>query len=481
MPWHPVCDLVGTTLRSVLMSSQFLQVDVGLLKKYDRPGPRYTSYPTAPLFNGSFNADDYRQAIVDTNHPNSRSDLSLYFHFPFCDTLCYFCGCTMMVTRDRHRIEEYLEYLKKEVDLVAPLIAPGRRVTQLHWGGGTPTHLSPDQMRDIADHVKRSFRIDPDVEMSVEVDPRELTRSHLEVLRQAGFNRMSMGVQDFDQKVQESVNRIQPKELVSTVHGWAVDLKFDSINFDLIYGLPFQTLASFNETIRATLEFKPDRIAVFNYAHVPWLKPHQKLVHPQDLPTPDQKLQILKMTIEELTSHGYVYIGMDHFAKPDDELTRAQREKSLYRNFQGYSTKSGADLYGFGMSSIGHFGEIYAQNYKTLHEYYAALDKGILATHVGYRMTEDDRIRKNVIMRLMCDLELEKRDVEQRFGIRFEEYFEDALIQLRQFADDNLVDILPDAIKIKDPGRLLLRNIAMCFDAYLERMQKEKPIFSRTV
>jgi oxygen-independent coproporphyrinogen III oxidase len=463
------------------MGSPFLQVDVGLLKKYDRPGPRYTSYPTAPLFNESFSADDYRRAIVDTNRPDSQSDLSLYFHFPFCDTLCYFCGCTMMVTRDRSRIEEYLKYLKKEIDLVAPLIAPERRVTQLHWGGGTPTHLTPDQLGDIAEYIRRSFRIDPNAEMSVEIDPRELTQSHLEVLRRAGFNRLSMGVQDFAPKVQESVNRIQSRELVSAVYQWAVDLKFESINFDLIYGLPFQTLASFKETVHETLKFKPDRIAVFNYAHVPWLKPHQKLVHPEDLPTPDQKLQILKMTIEELTSHGYVYIGMDHFAKPQDELSRAQKEKSLYRNFQGYSTKSGADLYGFGMSSISHFGEIYAQNFKTLQEYYAALDKGRLATHVGYRMTEDDRIRKHVIIRLMCDLELEKKDVEQRFGIRFDEYFEGALIQLQQFADDNLVDILPGTIKIKGSGRLLLRNIAMCFDAYLEKMQKEKPIFSRTV
>jgi oxygen-independent coproporphyrinogen-3 oxidase len=474
--------ILGVPYRGlVFMSSPFLQVDVGLLKKYDRPGPRYTSYPTAPLFNGSFGADDYRRAIVGTNQPDSQSDLSLYFHFPFCDTLCYFCGCTMMVTRDRHRIEEYLTYLRKEIDLVAPLIAPQRHVTQLHWGGGTPTHLTPDQLRDIAEYIKGAFRIEPGAEMSVEIDPRELTQSHLDVLRHAGFNRVSMGVQDFDPKVQESVNRIQSKELVSTVYQWAVDLRFESINFDLIYGLPFQTLASFKETVHETLKFKPDRIAVFNYAHVPWLKPHQKLVHPEDLPTPDQKLQILKMTIEELTSRGYVYIGMDHFAKPQDELSRAQQEKSLYRNFQGYSTKSGADLYGFGMSSISHFGEIYAQNFKTLQEYYAALDKGSLATHVGYRMTEDDRIRKHVIIRLMCDLELDKKDVEQRFGIRFDEYFEDALIQLRQFTDDNLVDILPDAIKIKGSGRLLLRNIAMCFDAYLDKMQKEKPIFSRTV
>ena len=463
------------------MSSPFLQVDVGLLKKYDRPGPRYTSYPTAPLFNPSFTAGDFKRAIVDTNTPGSQSDLSLYFHFPFCDTLCYFCGCTMMVTRDRGRIEEYIRYLKKEIDLVAPLIAASRRVTQLHWGGGTPTHLTPVQLADVADYVKRSFRCDPNAEMSVEIDPRELTRDHLVALRQAGFNRLSMGVQDVDPKVQQAVNRIQPDELIATVHSWATSLQYESINFDLIYGLPFQTLTSFRKTIRNVVRYSPDRIAVFNYAHVPWMKPHQKVIHPEDLPSPDEKLQILKMTIEELTAQGYVYIGMDHFAKPGDELTRAQREKSLYRNFQGYSTKSGADLYGFGMSSISHFGGIYAQNFKTLQQYYAALDGGTLATHVGYRMTDDDRLRKHVIMRLMCDLTLNTRDVEQEFPIKFDDHFADALNQLQPLVDDGLVDVTPDGITIKGTGRLLLRNSAMCFDAYLPAMQKDKPIFSRTV
>ena len=463
------------------MMSPFLQVDVDLLKKYDRPGPRYTSYPTAPLFNESFTDSEYYQAILSSNQPESRSDLSLYFHFPFCDTLCYFCGCTMMVTRDRNRIEDYIRYLKKEIDIVAPLIASGRRVTQLHWGGGTPTHLSPDQLLDIAEYIKGSFSIDPEVEMSVEIDPRELTQKHLGVLRHVGFNRISMGIQDFDPKVQQAVNRIQPESLISSVYKWATALEFDSINFDLIYGLPFQTLSSFRNTIHEVLKYRPDRIAAFNYAHVPWMKSHQKLIHPEDLPTPDQKLQILKMTIEELTLHGYVYIGMDHFAKPQDELTRAQLEKSLYRNFQGYSTKSGAGLYGFGMSSISHFDDVYAQNHKTLPEYYAALDEGKLATHVGYRMTEDDQIRKYVIMRLMCDLELNKNDVEERFGIEFDEYFKDELDELRQFADDDLTDIMPDSIRIKGAGRLLLRNIAMCFDAYLDTMQKDKPVFSRTV
>ncbi len=463
------------------MVSRFLHVDTGLLKKYDRPGPRYTSYPTAPLFNESFGVDDYRGAIIETNQLDSRSDISLYFHFPFCDTLCYFCGCTMMVTRDKNRIEEYLRYVKKEIDLIAPLIASGRRVTQLHWGGGTPTHLSPEQLLDIAEYIKASFRFDADVEMSVEIDPRELTQKHLGVLRHVGFNRLSMGIQDFDPNVQQAVNRVQSEELIASVYKWATALEFESINFDLIYGLPFQTVASFKKTVQEVLKYKPERIAVFNYAHVPWMKSHQRLIHPENLPTPDQKLQILKMTIEELTAHGYVYVGMDHFAKPQDELTRAQQEKSLYRNFQGYSTRSGADLYGLGMSSISHFDGMYAQNHKTLPEYYAALDAGTLATHVGYRMSEDDLIRKHVIMRLMCDLELRKESVERQFGLDFDEYFSEELAALQVFADDDLIDIEPDIIRIKQAGRLLLRNIAMCFDAYLDTMQKEKPVFSRTV
>ena len=463
------------------MGSLLSHVDLGLLKKYDRPGPRYTSYPTAPLFSNSFSAEDFRQEIIATNESSPRSDLSLYIHFPFCDTLCYFCGCTMLVTRDRSRIAEYNRYIKKEVDLIAPMIASGRRVTQVHWGGGTPTHLSPDEILGIAQHIKAAFCIDPDVEMSVEIDPRELTQEHLAALRKAGFNLMSMGVQDFNERVQGAVNRIQPEELTANVFAWATALDFKSINVDLIYGLPFQTVASFTETVEKVAAFEPDRIAVFNYAHVPWLKPHQKLIHPEDLPTPEQKLDILKMTIERLSSHGYEYIGMDHFAKPDDELTRAQKEKTLYRNFQGYSTRSGADLYGFGMSSISHFQNIYAQNTKMLPEYYRTLDEGRLATYVGYRMTGDDHIRKFVIMRLMCDLELDKRAVEHRFGINFEEYFESSFPALQQFIEDGLVTMTPETIHIVGHGRLLLRNIAMCFDAYLDRLSSTKPVFSRTV
>ncbi|HUI11714.1 MAG TPA: oxygen-independent coproporphyrinogen III oxidase [Bacteroidota bacterium] len=463
------------------MESSFSNVDLGLLKKYDRPGPRYTSYPTAPLFSPSFTAEDFRAEIASTNGPGETGDVSLYFHFPFCDTLCYFCGCTMIVTRDRNRIAEYNAYLKKEIAQIAPLIAPGRRVVQVHWGGGTPTHLLPDEIRDMGEAIRSSFRIDPGVEMSVEIDPRELTRDHIVALRDAGFNRMSMGVQDFDDRVQESVNRVQPEEMTRRVYDWARDCGFTSINLDLIYGLPFQSSASFAATLEKVVGFAPDRIAVFNYAHVPWLKPHMKLIRPEDIPAPGEKLAILKMTIERLCGSGYEYIGMDHFARPDDELARAQKARSLYRNFQGYSTKSGADLYGFGMSSISHFRGSYAQNTKNIPEYYRAMDAGKLATHVGYRMTDDDHVRKHVIMRLMCDLELEKAAVEEMFDVEFDEYFQSSLRQLDQFASDGLVALEPGRIAIVGAGRLLLRNIAMCFDAYLEGMSKNRPVFSRTV
>ena len=458
-----------------------MNIDVALLKKYDRPGPRYTSYPTAPLFNAAFTAADFRNEIVATNSPGTTADLSLYVHIPFCDTLCFFCGCTMLVTRDRKRIDEYLRYLKTEISRIASLIAPGRRVTQLHWGGGTPTHLSPEEMRELASALRSAFEFAPDAECSVEIDPRELDREHLEALAESGFNRMSMGVQDFELPVQSAVNRIQPEWVSRQVYGWARELGFSSINIDLMYGLPHQTVDSFERTVRGVIGYSPDRIAVFNYAHVPWLKPHQKLIHQDDLPTPEAKLDILKMTIELLTANGYEYIGMDHFARPDDELARARANRTLYRNFQGYSTKAGADLYGFGMSSISHFENIYAQNTKTLTEYYRALDAGTLATHVGYRMTADDHVRKHVIMRLMCDLDLDMESVERQFGIQFETYFARAMDALVPLEQDRLIERRGNHLVIVGPGRLLLRNIAMCFDAYLERLSKEKPIFSRTV
>ncbi len=464
-----------------MKTKQFNNIDVEVLRKVDKPGPRYTSYPTAPLFSTDFTWKDFLEEIKQTNQNDSKADLSLYLHLPFCDTLCYFCGCTMIVTRSRERIKEYNEYLKREIDLVREHLSDDRVVTQLHWGGGTPSYLDPDEIHDLASHLKKHFTYDPDIEAGVEIDPRGLTYEHMAALREAGFNRVSMGVQDFNPKVQEATNRIQPEDITRQTVEWSRQLGFSSINIDLIYGLPFQTVGSFNETVDIIIDISPDRIANFNYAHVPWLKKHQKLIKPEDLPTPDQKLEILKSTMEKLGDAGYWYVGMDHFAKPDDELAVAQKNKTLYRNFQGYSTKKGCDLYGFGMSSISQFNEIYAQNEKTLKEYYDAIDAGRLATFQGYRMTPDDHIRKFVITKLMCDFALDPNEVEKEFDITFNEYFEESLIKLSDFIHDGFIKKENGRYIVSPNGRLIIRNIAMCFDAYIDSLVKEKPIFSRTV
>ncbi len=460
---------------------QFESIDVALLKKYSGQGPRYTSYPTAPLFSPSFGSKEYTEEIVNTNSAESNADLSLYFHFPYCDTLCYFCGCTMLVTHDHNNISNYNEFLKKEIELVAPLISPNRNVTQLHWGGGTPSYQEPDEIRNIGLFIKDHFHFDAEIEASVEIDPRGLTYEHMKALRESGFNRVSMGVQDFNEKVQEAVNRIQPESITLDAVHWSRDLGFSSINLDLIYGLPFQTLKTFEETVEKVIEISPDRIAVFNYAHVPWLKPHQKVIKAETLPTIEEKLEIFKMTIEKLVEAGYWNIGMDHFAKATDEMSVAQRNKTLYRNFQGYSTKAGCDLYGFGMSAIGHFQNTYQQNLKTVNEYCNAIGNNLFATTVGYRMTDDDHIRKDVIMRIMCDMELDIPAMELKHKINFREYFAQSFGKLKPFIDDGLVTIEPAKIVVHGLGRLIIRNIAMVFDAYIDAMMKEKPIFSKTV
>ncbi len=460
---------------------QFESVDIGLLRKYSGPGPRYTSYPTAPLFSPKFGPAEYRDAVQRTNTSDTTSPLSLYFHFPYCDTLCYFCGCTMLVTNHRKQIAEYNDYLKKEIDMVAPSIGAHRRVIQLHWGGGTPSYLDPDEIRDIGLYIRSRFAFDEDIEAGVEIDPRGLTYDHMKALRESGFNRISMGVQDFDVRVQEAVNRVQPESITRDAVNWSRELGFSSINLDLIYGLPFQTLETFAETVDKVIDIAPDRLAVFNYAHVPWLKPHQKLILPETLPSTELKLEIFKMTIEKLVAAGYWNVGMDHFAKQTDELAIAQKNRTLYRNFQGYSTKAGCDLYGFGMSAIGQFHDSYQQNVKTVREYFDALDALRLPTHLGYTMTPDDHIRKDVIMKLMCDMELNKGEIEEAYALSFDEYFRDSLAKLGQFVSDGLVTLTKEKIVVHGMGRLVIRNIAMCFDAYIEKMMAEKPIFSKTV
>jgi oxygen-independent coproporphyrinogen-3 oxidase len=460
--------------------SNMFEINLDMIKKYDRPGPRYTSYPTAPHFNESFTPDKYLDEIIRTNNDTKAPDLSLYYHLPFCDTLCYFCGCNMIITRNRDRIREYIKNLKNEIDMLRTYIKNGRKVVQLHWGGGTPTHLDPDEITDLISYINKSFDFYPQAEEGCEIDPRGLTRQHLEALRNGGFNRISMGVQDFNDQVQKAVNRVQPEEMTRQVVDWVRELGFHSINLDLIYGLPFQSVESFAKTVDAIIDISPDRIAVFNYAHVPWMKKHMALIKPDDLPVPEEKLQILKMTVEKLTSAGYDFIGMDHFAKPNDELAQALKEKKLYRNFQGYSTHAGTDLYGMGITSISQIGKCYAQNIKKEYEYFEALKKETFPVERGIYLTEDDLLRRHVITKVMCDFELDFTSVEKLFNIEFEKYFSFAFDGLTEFIIDGLVEIKNNKLTVTQMGRLLIRNIAMNFDGYLER-KEDIARYSRTV
>ena len=457
-----------------------LDFDIDLIKKYDQPGPRYTSYPTAPHFHEGFTAENYLDEIVRTNTAAVKPPLSLYYHLPFCDTLCYFCGCNMIITRNRDRIKEYIKYVKNEIDLLRTYLDVDRPVTQLHWGGGTPTHLDPDEIFDLVSYINTSFKIDPSIEAGCEIDPRGLERAHLEALRNGGFNRISMGVQDFTPEVQKAVNRIQPENMTRQVVDWVRELGFSSINLDLIYGLPFQTKADFLKTVRAVIDISPDRIAVFNYAHVPWMKKHMGLIKQEDLPKPEEKLEILQQTIEELVKAGYVFIGMDHFAKPTDEMAIALRDKKLYRNFQGYSTNAGADLYAFGITSISQIGRVYAQNLKKEKEYFDALNDEKLPVHKGIYLTDDDLLRREVITKVMCDFELQFSNFEKEFNINFKEYFASSLENLKGMEEDGLLTINENGLQVSNKGRLLIRNIAMKFDGFIER-KEDQGRYSRTV
>jgi oxygen-independent coproporphyrinogen-3 oxidase len=463
------------------MSIDKITVDIDFLKKYDRAGPRYTSYPTAPYFHDGVGSDEYIRHIKNDDRHIDRRDLSLYFHIPFCDTLCYFCGCNQMVTRNEQKIEKYLEYMYREIEMLKPHIENSRKVAQMAWGGGTPTHLSPDQIRRLGKVINSHFGFNDNAEVSVEIDPRELTRDHLVALKECGFNRCSMGVQDFNPKVQETVNRIQPEHITRQTVKWARELGFESINLDLMYGLPYQTVDSFGETIDRILALDPDRLAVFNYAHLPQLIKHQRIIKQEWLPTPDEKLNLLKLSIERLTDSGYIYIGMDHFAKPDDELTVAMNEGTLYRNFQGYSTHAGLNMFAFGITGISMLSDLYAQNEKTLDLYYAAIDEGRLPVQRGIELTADDRLRREVITELMCNFRLVKKSIETKYDIRFDTYFKDALEKLELYRKDGLIETGQDKLTITGAGRLIIRNIAMCFDAYLDKKDGDGPRFSQTV
>ena len=455
-----------------------MQIDYKLIKKYDRPGPRYTSYPTALHFSENFDKKKFEEELEKAN--SEKRELSLYVHLPYCDTLCYFCGCNMIVSNNRKRIHSYEEYVKREIDLLKATLNDEREVVQLHWGGGTPTHLSPQEIYDLGNYIRSNFNFADDAEVSCEIDPRGMTKEHVSALKESGFNRVSMGVQDFNPATQKAVNRIQPVDITTQVIDWARELGFISVNIDLMYGLPLQTPETFSETLDEIIKISPDRIAVFNYAHVPWLKKHQALIKTEDLPQPEVKLELLKLSIDKLTNAGYVFIGMDHFAKPDDELTIALNEKKLYRNFQGYSTRSGADLHALGITGISQFGRIYSQNEKTEKKYYSALDENRLPISKGYYLNDDDVLRRKVIMKIMCDFQLDFTEIENEFGIDFEKYFAWGLKNLREMIDDDLVEIKDKKLIVKNTGRLLIRNVAMNFDGFIERNQDQMK-YSRTV
>jgi len=456
-----------------------MTLPIALLEKYSQPGPRYTSYPTAPYFTESYGEKEWRDEIAQSQAAGR--DLSLYVHIPFCDTLCYYCGCNMVATKDYNKASHYLSYLLREIDLLADLAGQGRAVRQLHWGGGTPTYLNPADIARLAQHLRSRFSFAPDIEAGCEVDPRELSQAHVMALRAAGFNRLSLGVQDLDSAVQHAVNRVQSEALIRQVLGWMRAEGFESINMDLMVGLPKQTVASFTRTLDQVIDMAPDRLAVFGYAHVPWIKKHQKLIQEIEIPRFAVRLEMQLLMHEKLAQAGYVYIGMDHFAKPGDELVKAQQEKTLHRNFQGYTTHKDCDIYAFGASAISQTDEVYAQNFKRLLDYESRVDARHLPVERGLRITRDDKIRRDAISKVMCDLSLERKPFAEQWGIAFDTYFESALHGLKALEQDGLVRTSAERIEVTDIGRFFLRNIAMCFDAYLAAEQQDKPRYSKTI
>ncbi len=445
---------------------QRIDFDLDLIRRYDQSGPRYTSYPTAVEFHDGFGPAEYQAACARSNEAGR--PLSLYFHIPFCDTVCFYCACNKVATKDRSLAQPYLDRVYRELEMQSGLFDKSRRVEQLHWGGGTPTFISQDQMQALMDQTRRWFNLADDEvgEYSIEIDPREADAQSVALLRRLGFNRMSLGVQDFEPQVQQAVNRIQTEaETLAVLEAARVE-GFRSISIDLIYGLPFQSVAGFTRTLDKVLAFSPDRLSVFNYAHLPQRFKPQRRIDANQLPPPQTKLDILQATGERLAAAGYVYIGMDHFAKPDDELARAQREGTLYRNFQGYSTHADCDLLGLGVTSIGKVDNSYAQNRRELEEYYADIDAGRLPVFRGIELSRDDEIRRDTITKLICNFSLTYADVATRWGIDFGAYFAADLARVKPMEADGLLEMDAQGIRVLPRGRLLIRNICMAFDAY---------------
>ena len=454
-----------------------------LMRRYDRPGPRYTSYPTAVEFHDGFREPDFRERLARADERGA-DPLSLYVHLPFCEERCSFCGCHVVITRKREVAAKYLEYLQREIDLLAAALPRRRGVSQYHWGGGTPTYLATQQMAALQEKVRENFEILPDAEVAIEVDPRVTTHEQVDLLRELGFNRLSMGVQDFTPAVQQAINRGQTEVQTRELYDYCRQIGFGSINLDLIYGLPLQTPQTFARNMDVVLDLRPDRLAVYSYAYIPWIKAHQKGIDQAQLPAPEVKLQLFCIARQMLLDAGYEQIGMDHFALPDDELVRARVRRRLHRNFMGYTVKLGGDMLGVGVSAIGDVQGCYAQNAKKLSGYYAALDRGELPIERGYALSRDDEIRREVITRLMCNFFLDRRALERRFGIRFADYFSTELSELAAPdgpQEHGFVEITPDHLRVVGHGRLVVRNICMIFDRYLRMQDPQRRVFSRTI
>lgn len=449
--------------------------DQALIEKYNYSGPRYTSYPTALEFNESFNEQDF---ITAATRYHDRP-LSLYIHIPFCHKLCYFCGCNKLITRQTHKVTQYLDALDVEIESRAPLFK-NRTVSQMHWGGGTPTFLTNEEIARLMASLKQHFHFADDAELSIEIDPREITPDTIDHLANLGFNRLSMGIQDFNHEIQNLINREQDENLIRQLIKQARKNHFASISLDLIYGLPKQTVASFTETLNKVIDISPDRLSVFNYAHLPSRFAAQRKIKDHDLPNASEKLQILQTSIEKLTQSGYQFIGMDHFAKPSDELAIAQQQNKLHRNFQGYTTQGEADLLGLGVSAISMLGDSYAQNQKDLKIYQNQIATKGNGLWKGFNLSLDDKIRRDVIKQLICHFYLDKTTIEQQYHIVFDDYFAQDLALLKPLESDGLVTIRQHVIKVQPKGHLLIRNICMCFDTYMRRMARQQQ-FSRVI
>lgn len=462
------------------MNSPTIEFDAELVRRFDRNGPRYTSYPTADRFIEAFGETSYRTWAARRNLGGVQRPLALYVHLPFCRDVCFYCACNKIVTRDAGKAARYLQYLGREIEMQAALFRDDPRVSQMHWGGGTPTYHDLGELRQLFAKLSSHFDFSPRGEYSIEVDPRTVDAQSIQALRDMGFNRVSFGVQDFDPVVQAAVHRIQSQERTLAVIEGARRAGFESVNVDLIYGLPHQSLASFDATLDRVSSARPDRIALYNYAHLPQLFKPQRRIREQDLPAPETKLKLLGLAIGRLAAAGYVYIGMDHFALPGDALAVAQRQGRLHRNFQGYSVLADADLAGLGVSAIGAVGPTYSQNHRVLEDYYDALDRGELPVMRGIELSADDLVRRAVIQALMCQFELSMESIEVAYLVDFDRYFATELEALREFSDRGLLTVGDGWISIQPRGRLLVRSICMEFDRYL-RQANESRRYSRVI